>query len=69
MATNQQQVALIPKLCATGLVLDVEMFPWDEHSIARMKESPIHRGTTQGEVDGNAFEHEPPRVGTTVSRV
>ena len=56
---------LISKLYATGLVMDVETLPWDDHHITKMKESHTHCGTTQGEVGGNAFECEPPRVGTT----
>ena len=58
-ATNQQEVALISKLYATGLVMDVETLPWDDHHIAKMKESHTHHGTTKGEVDGNVFEREP----------
>ena len=69
MATNQLEVTLISELYATGLVMDVETLAWDDHHIAKMKETHTHRGTTKGEVDGNAFEREPPRVGTTDSEV
>ena len=58
-------MALISELYATGLVMDVETLAWDDHHIAKMKESHTHHGTTQGEVDRNAFECEPPRVGTS----
>ena len=66
MATNQQEVTLISKLCATGLVMDVETLKWDEHHIAKMKESRTHRSTTKGETLENAFEHKPPRADTQV---
>lgn len=66
MATNQQKGTLISKLCATGLVMDVETLKWDEHHIAKMKESHTHCGITKGEVRGNAFEREPPRADTQV---
>jgi hypothetical protein len=45
--------------------MDVEAPAWDEHHIAIMKKSPTHHTTTKAKMNGNAFEHEPPRFGTT----
>ena len=66
VATNQQEDTLISKLYATGLVMDVETLAWDEQHIAKMKESHIHRGATNGDTLENAFEREPLRDDTPV---
>jgi hypothetical protein len=52
-------VKLISELYATGLVMDIEPIPWDDHHIAKMKESHTHHTTITGEVNGNAFKREP----------
>ena len=57
VATNQQEMTLISKLYATGVVMDVETFSWDKHHIAisQMKESHTHIGATKGQVHGMHF--------------
>jgi hypothetical protein len=45
--------------------MDVERFVSDDHLKVKMKEPHTHRTATKGEEDGNAFEREPSRVGTT----
>ena len=40
-ATNQQEVDVISKLYATGLVIDVATFKWDDVHITRMKDAHI----------------------------
>lgn len=51
MATNQQEVTLVSKLYATGLVLDIETLKWDEHHIAQMKESLKQSDATKGVIE------------------
>lgn len=41
VATNRQEAEIISKLRATGLVIDIEPFKWDEVHIAKMKETTI----------------------------
>ena len=65
-ATNQQEVTLISELYATGLVMEVDTLAWDEHHIAKMKESHTHHGTMKGEKLENAFKRKPPMGDTQV---
>ena len=41
MATNRQEAEVISRLRATGLVVDIGTFKWDEVNIAKMKETKI----------------------------
>ena len=41
--------------------MDVDTRAWDEHHVAKMKESHTHHGALKGETLENAVEREPPR--------